>query len=133
MESHREPKWCCVSSLTKIVTFFAVPFWSITTPSQWLSGTLPQSGGNVFTAETRRTLRKRGERHNHKGFLLSLSSLRFLRVLRVSAVKKTLTHSHQTSYRRASIDPSQTATYPSITLETTLSIPAQISPSRTDV
>src|ERR1019366_484698 len=29
MESHREPKWCCVSSLTKIVTFFAVPFWSM--------------------------------------------------------------------------------------------------------
>src|ERR1039458_10102111 len=32
MASHREPKWCCVSSLTKIVTFFAVPFWSIPTP-----------------------------------------------------------------------------------------------------
>src|ERR1022692_1493928 len=29
MESHSEPKWCCVSSLTKIVTFFAVPFWSM--------------------------------------------------------------------------------------------------------
>src|ERR1039458_6583632 len=29
MEAHREPKWCCVSSLTKIVTFFAVPFWSM--------------------------------------------------------------------------------------------------------
>src|ERR1035438_8415879 len=29
MESHREPKWCCVSSLIKIVTFFAVPFWSM--------------------------------------------------------------------------------------------------------
>src|ERR1017187_3224008 len=29
MESHREPKWCCVSSLTKIVTFLAVPFWSM--------------------------------------------------------------------------------------------------------
>jgi len=33
MESHSEMKWCCVSSLTKIVTFFAVPFWSIQTPS----------------------------------------------------------------------------------------------------
>src|ERR1035441_2925772 len=32
MASHREPKWCCVSSLTKIVTFFAVPFCSIPTP-----------------------------------------------------------------------------------------------------
>src|ERR1035441_5916511 len=29
MESHREAKWCWVSSLTKIVTFLAVPFWSI--------------------------------------------------------------------------------------------------------
>src|ERR1035437_4798271 len=37
MESHREPKWCCVSSLTKIVTFFAVPFWSIPTPLAVLS------------------------------------------------------------------------------------------------
>src|ERR1035438_6963248 len=32
MASHSDPKWCCVSSLTKIVTFFAVPFWSIPTP-----------------------------------------------------------------------------------------------------
>src|ERR1017187_3617711 len=31
IESHREPKWCCVSSLTKIVTFLAVPFWSMPT------------------------------------------------------------------------------------------------------
>src|ERR1039458_6069226 len=32
MASHSDPKWCCVSSLTKIVTFFAVPFWTIPTP-----------------------------------------------------------------------------------------------------
>src|ERR1035438_2256604 len=32
MASQSDPKWCCVSSLTKIVTFFAVPFWSIPTP-----------------------------------------------------------------------------------------------------
>src|ERR1017187_864055 len=32
MVSHSDPKWCCVSSLTKIVTFFAVPFWTIPTP-----------------------------------------------------------------------------------------------------
>src|ERR1017187_4570698 len=32
MASHSDPKWCCASSLTKTVTFFAVPFWSIPTP-----------------------------------------------------------------------------------------------------
>src|ERR1035438_8323499 len=32
MPSHKVPKWCCVSSLMKIVTFLAVPVWSIPTP-----------------------------------------------------------------------------------------------------